>query len=1168
MKTSNNRQSNVTRDAEFNKENLSLVPANNSTCSGSLGTEQRRSSTTLLLGFLNTKKLREKIDDDNEQPEEEYVMSPSARNSDDAMNDALLEKLRSCIPKIQESGDTIRNVMAKLHARVTSSDRRTRERTLERLWRKESGAMEIFVTLFEACRDNVTSCSIAAILHECISPRVPKLKSKGAKLRSSPNKGSRNAIMQLINLGGTQVLMKQLANSQHADSIMTEVLIQEILWILGQVAQKDQKFASRIKLLNGMKIFHSLLRQHYNNPRTLLPLLLILKSLAKNTFALQALVRDGIVATMEKTFVSIGYSPHLKLRTLLECFKHFTTSKLSCMKFVKVGMVHLLMRLFERWDRFDGQMRLKICNYALNTLQHLCAIKAGRKAIKANNGLQLLYRFCTNCPEDKAYDCLLSRVCGIINQCLEKKELPVAEMSPARFIIPDVNSVRSNSADSGSDADSQANSINSLETLGSDFESGDDEDAHDRGRSASKRRNDSVDSQFFIINAQRSEEDLVPYNNYFRELGDLRSQLLIVYSAYADKLPEQLNPSEEESRAKTLKLMKPREARSRPASFRDNSRENGAPRTLKIFEPIMSENVDNERLAYCLVASAVRSVIPFAKVAYPDLVGGDALGIIEPLNNKDRKVCRSKLLTCVDRGLHPGSMMHETIFDLDSLTSNPPEMENQETPFNRTWKSGARRLYNWDEKRVGTNVNDSKKLQFESRFESGNLRKAIQIGPREYDLILTPDVNSASSHQWFYFEVSSMESSVPYTFNIVNCEKGNSQFNFGMKPILFSVIEATEGRAGWVRTGGDICYYRNCYRRPSKGRNYLTTSFSVTFPHANDVCYLAYHFPYTYTQLMTHIWRWSRKNEDPRILFRVESLCETLNCNESPILTITSADSKINPIKDRKIIFLTSRVHPGESNASWVMHGTLESLLSSSTYANSLRDDYVFKIVPMLNIEGVVNGCNRYGLTNEDLNRRWSNPNQKLHPVIYHTKGLMEYCSRILQKPPHVFVDYHGHSRRKNVFLFGCSRSGSWSPIDRAKSDQPVQYLMLPRLMQKTSPAFALALCSFKVERHKESTARVAIWRQLGVSRSYTMESSFCGCDQGPLAGHHLNTMHLKEVGQHFCQALSMMKDGGEEQWTLDKIPMADSTYEEDGGCMPEEMSSSCESEDESDFDD
>ncbi|PBC34962.1 Cytosolic carboxypeptidase [Apis cerana cerana] len=206
---------------------------------------------------------------------------------------------------------------------------------------------------------------------------------------------------------------------------------------------------------------------------------------------------------------------------------------------------------------------------------------------------------------------------------------------------------------------------------------------------------------------------------------------------------------------------------------------------------------------------------------------------------------------------------------------------------------------------------------------------------------------------------------------------------------------------------------------------------------------------------------------------------------------------------------------------------------------------------------------NRYGLTNEDLNRRWSNPNQVLHPVIYHTKGLMEYCTRVLQRPPYVFVDYHGHSRRKNVFLFGCSRSGSWSAADRAKPDQPSQYLTLPYLMQKISPAFALPLCSFKVERHKESTARVAIWRQLGVSRSYTMESSFCGCDQGLLAGLHLDTKHLNAIGQDFCQALSMMKDYT-ENWSLDKIPMGEGIPEE-SGCMEDDISSSCES-DESDF--
>lgn len=49
----------------------------------------------------------------------------------------------------------------------------------------------------------------------------------------------------------------------------------------------------------------------------------------------------------------------------------------------------------------------------------------------------------------------------------------------------------------------------------------------------------------------------------------------------------------------------------------------------------------------------------------------------------------------------------------------------------------------------------------------------------EYDLLLNPDVNSSQHHQWFYFEVSAMKSAIPYCFNIINCEKANSQFNFG-----------------------------------------------------------------------------------------------------------------------------------------------------------------------------------------------------------------------------------------------------------------------------------------------------------------------------------------------------------------------------------------------------
>lgn len=84
----------------------------------------------------------------------------------------------------------------------------------------------------------------------------------------------------------------------------------------------------------------------------------------------------------------------------------------------------------------------------------------------------------------------------------------------------------------------------------------------------------------------------------------------------------------------------------------------------------------------------------------------------------------------------------------------------------------------------------------------------------------------------------------------------------------------------------------------------------------------------------------------------------------------------------------------------------------------------------------------RCGLSNEDLNRRWKNPHPILHPEIYHTKGLLEYCTRVIKRPPFVFCDFHGHSRKKNVFLYGCANSESWSEYDKMQVVSPVEYLV------------------------------------------------------------------------------------------------------------------------------
>lgn len=70
-------------------------------------------------------------------------------------------------------------------------------------------------------------------------------------------------------------------------------------------------------------------------------------------------------------------------------------------------------------------------------------------------------------------------------------------------------------------------------------------------------------------------------------------------------------------------------------------------------------------------------------------------------------------------------------------------------------------------------------------------------------------------------------------------------------------------------------------------------------------------------------------------------------------------DAKTRPFKfeDKPVIFLSSRVHCGEAPASHVLQGIIDFLSNSeSTQAKILLDKFVFKIVPILNPDGVYRG--------------------------------------------------------------------------------------------------------------------------------------------------------------------------------------------------------------------
>ena len=121
--------------------------------------------------------------------------------------------------------------------------------------------------------------------------------------------------------------------------------------------------------------------------------------------------------------------------------------------------------------------------------------------------------------------------------------------------------------------------------------------------------------------------------------------------------------------------------------------------------------------------------------------------------------------------------------------------------------------------------------------------------------------------------------------------------------------------------------------------------------------------------------------------------------------------------KKKEGVVLTARIHPGESNSSWMMKGVIDFLISSDPEANELRNKYVFKIVPMLNPDGVINGNYRCSLAGCDLNRRWKYPSEILHPTVYHCKKLILRLAE--DRPLALYCDLHGHSRRKNMFIYG-----------------------------------------------------------------------------------------------------------------------------------------------------
>ena len=399
-------------------------------------------------------------------------------------------------------------------------------------------------------------------------------------------------------------------------------------------------------------------------------------------------------------------------------------------------------------------------------------------------------------------------------------------------------------------------------------------------------------------------------------------------------------------------------------------------------------------------------------------------------------------------------------------------------------------------------------LRFNSKFESGNLKKAIKLNDSEYNLFLDYDTETLGYTQWFYFSIKNQKITSSIRFNIMNFVKCDSLYNKGMKPLVYSLKQSSKG---WTRDCSAVAYYKNGIQRLNN-RTFYTLTFTYYFKDIDDQVYFAYNYPYTYSNLLTELE--NIKTEEYRNYVRVDTMCQTLAGNGVPIITVTKNIKSYTPwdqeleklkksaagrknlrskaLKDKekfkesevkRCIVITARVHPGETNGSYMMRGFLGFIIGKTKEAKLLRKSFVFKIIPMLNPDGVIYGNYRCSLLGVDLNRRWKKPNKILHPEIYYLKRLIQMLSE--EKEISLFCDFHGHSIKKDVFIYGCK--------DLQNPRQDMLIKILPFLLSKKNKNFSFKKSIFRVGKDKTSTGRAVCFQDLKILNSYTMEASFFG---------------------------------------------------------------------------
>ena len=423
-------------------------------------------------------------------------------------------------------------------------------------------------------------------------------------------------------------------------------------------------------------------------------------------------------------------------------------------------------------------------------------------------------------------------------------------------------------------------------------------------------------------------------------------------------------------------------------------------------------------------------------------------------------------------------------------------------------------------------------INFESNFECGNLQYVYLIYPQDeestgndsniintpiihnYQLFLQNDINTNGHSQWFFFQVTNGKKGQKIKLNIMNFQRKKTKYSNGIKIWYYSQRKKDEQNIGWHHTEEKVEYSQNFLYNFNKGKRnyYYTLSFEYTIEYDNDEIYFANSIPFTYSDVIKDLNNYTIKENEKYNFFERKLLCTTITGNEVEYFNINNnmnilINDKNNNVGNKKGIILFARQHPGETVSNWILKGAYEYLMGFNNEANYLRDNFIFKIIPMINVDGVVCGNSRTSLAGCDLNRRWINPDELLHPEIYHLKELIFNFNKNVNVE--YIIDFHGHFGTFNSFFYG-----NYDSNDKKYGKY------FPFICGKISKIISFEKSIFKMPKFKKGTGRIHLFKELDIENIFTLETSYFGCDQGKYINNYFNIYMLKEIGRDICRGI------------------------------------------------